>query len=940
MEEHILRLFFNRFGIIANMDRIYSESIKNILLQFFKDVELKSPQDEKICIEEKIDYEKYCLDKKITYEWEVNCDEMNSFRIPRMVSNKGYFVIDGIKKNPVIQELKSSYLVFTSLNEDNKEKTVNVKTRFLGSLFPLKIIYSIKYILIDISIFQKNMKEKKISEKSVISLQTLIYKMMKISYEELRSVFLKFKIWNNFNIAFNNDNIFNEDEENIIYDLIKNNIFGSNFNNRQILLTLAYLLKKAINVYENLEETSDRDNYVFKVLRSGGLIISQLLKTCLDEYYDKDFENISETDSIVSKSRKKTKRKKHIQQMIIEKIYSVFKLGYYTVAGRKYDKIVIDTGRRNIIDTIASVRKIVIPVDENSSNLKMRDLHDSQKRYVDPTETPESKKTGLLKYLCITTIISEYIDPELLIKTLSFWIDMELETDLNTKIVFLDGYVIGQLLSLNLKNIFDIKYLIPQLSVVVDKDFVFIRSFEGRPLRPVIVTSDLTKQENWNKYITSKQIQYFDPLEIEFATKQNRYFREISEDNLLGITSSLIPYISHNQGARAIFSTSQNKQTLTILNEHPKEIEDGKKIMYSQLPLVTTFMTRNINKFFNEEETPFMDGTNCVVFRMNYEGLTDEDAICISQGAIQRGLFMNFSKNSDKINCKGDPIILKTDKETIISDDLSRRPITTKMNVLKTQKNTIDLNSYTVSLLEIGDKISNNHAQKGVIAYIIPEADLPFSSDGTRPDIIVSPIGRIGRMTMGEIFEGILSRLCAQDGKLRTVPGIINESPYKIIEENSLPIDTIYSGFTGEKLKFSGLCAFDIVYMMALKHQTRDKQYMRYTGNINPITGQPLKGKKREGGPRLGEQEISAFVAHTSSSNLNEVSTRSDRGQFKICMNCPISDFPIDGDQCKKCLSSVETISLNFSIISFTRLLQTVSIGFNIKTKKYIYDRS
>lgn len=950
MNDKILDQFFEQFGIIGNIDQIYINSIYTILSQYFDNVKLLSPQDEIYCIKKNIDYEEYCMTEKKSYEWEIYFDNRNSFRIPRMVNRKGYFIIDGVIKNPLIQELKSRYSVFTSLeNEKNNEKIVYVETRFLESTIPFKIIYDNKSIKIDLSILQKDLKQNKINEISTISLQTLIYKMMKISVSELRSIFSlpTFGIWNHFIVTLDENeedsmDTFNYD---MIYNLINTKCFGSYFNKKQILLTLSYLLKKAIDVYEGVEECSDRDDYEYKILQSGGIVIGSLLKICLDEYYNKDIDDKRtdveiETDSTTSKLYKKSKTK-HIQQIIFDKIYSVFKLGYYVINGRKYDKMIIDTSQRNIIDMIASVRKIVIPVDENSSNLKMRDIHDSQKRYVDPIETPESKKAGLIKYLSSTTIISEYIDPINIITFLSHWVDMELKDKLNTRFVIFNGCIIGQLKNLNEDDhISYIKYLLPQLSIVMNEYFVFIRSFEGRPLRPVLVVSDIKKQDSWNEYIESSQIQYFDPIEIKFAKQQNKYFQEITEENLLGITSNLIPFITHNQGARGIFATSQLKQALPLNSDFLNKLEDKKSIYYSQTPLVNTYLGHNIGSIYSEDkESHYGFGINCIVLRATIPGLNDEDAIIVNKASAERGLFMNRSTHSEKIIYKGNTIILNSLSETIISDDMTNQPITTNTgaHVYDSRNNIIYSTSHINSDIEKGDKLTNRHGQKGVVSRFFSPEDLPVSKEGIIPDLIVNPIGRFARMTMGEILEGIFGRECAENGEIKIINNFTDRNLYEFKLEDKKYHDVIYDGRTGQRIQFSGKCCFESIYFMALKHQTRDKQYYRNMGSINPITGQPPKGKKRGGGVRHGEQEMASMVAYASSNNLNEVSDRSDRGSIKICMSCPISDFCIEEDRCKKCLNLVQTIPINYAVISFIRFLQTIGIHLNLKDTEHLH---
>ena len=475
--------FFDRYGYLANMDQIYIESIMRILLQY-----LKQPRMEDIVSDNMdMDY-KSCLLNAKSYEWRIVSSNIPPFQIPRMVEEKGYFIIDGVMKNTPIHELKSNRNVFTSIDDD-KYRTIRAETQFRGSNIPFRIVFNLDTISVDITLIQKDIKARKLPECTSIPLHILLYAMMGFSKSEIDRVFSQFGIWSRFRVVSDTeDNILFKE---VYYEIIETKYFSGELNKKQILFTIAYLLKRAIHVFEKIEEPCDRDDYMFKTLRSSGPLVASLLKICFDEYFDtkKNIETDFETGSTISN---RSKNKKKLQAIIYDRIYSVFKIGTSTLNGKKYTKLVIDTGKRNPLDTLSSVRKVIIPIDENTSNLRIRDLHDSQKKFICPAETPEDKHTGLTRSLALTTILSGYIDIADVNEYLSRYVNTDFDLYENSKskderVVLIDGYVIGRSKpdDRSISNILNIKSTFPYISIVMDDFFIFIRSFEGRVMRPI-----------------------------------------------------------------------------------------------------------------------------------------------------------------------------------------------------------------------------------------------------------------------------------------------------------------------------------------------------------------------------------------------------------------------------------------------------------------------
>ena len=195
----------------------------------------------------------------------------------------------------------------------------------------------------------------------------------------------------------------------------------------------------------------------------------------------------------------------------------------------------------------------------------------------------------------------------------------------------------------------------------------------------------------------------------------------------------------------------------------------------------------------------------------------------------------------------------------------------------------------TRRVLSVGDKMAGRHGNKGVIAKILPEEDMPFLEDGTPADIVLNPLGVPSRMNIGQIFETHLGWAAKGLGYQAVTPvfdGASEEEISKELEKAGLPKDgkvMLYDGRTGEP--FDQKVTVGYIYMMKLDHLVDDKVHARATGPYSLITQQPLGGKARFGGQRFGEMEVWALEAYGAAHILQELLTvKSDdvEGRTKI----------------------------------------------------------
>ena len=179
--------------------------------------------------------------------------------------------------------------------------------------------------------------------------------------------------------------------------------------------------------------------------------------------------------------------------------------------------------------------------------------------------------------------------------------------------------------------------------------------------------------------------------------------------------------------------------------------------------------------------------------------------------------------------------------------------------------------------LKVGDKMAGRHGNKGIVARIVRDADMPFLEDGTPVDIVLNPLGVPSRMNIGQIYETVLGWAGQKLGRKYASPIFDGASLDEITEltrEAGIPDfghTYLYDGGTGER--FDQAATVGIIYMLKLGHMVDDKMHARSIGPYSLITQQPLGGKAQFGGQRFGEMEVWALEAYGASNILREILT-------------------------------------------------------------------
>ena len=179
--------------------------------------------------------------------------------------------------------------------------------------------------------------------------------------------------------------------------------------------------------------------------------------------------------------------------------------------------------------------------------------------------------------------------------------------------------------------------------------------------------------------------------------------------------------------------------------------------------------------------------------------------------------------------------------------------------------------------VQVGDKMAGRHGNKGVIAILVPEEDMPYMPDGTPVDIVLNPLGVPSRMNVGQVLETHLGWAANALGFHIATPvfeGATEKEVRELLKEAELPTSgqsTLYDGKSGEP--FQRPVTVGYMYMMKLHHLVEDKIHARSIGPYSLVTQQPLGGKAQFGGQRLGEMEVWALEAYGAAHTLQEFLT-------------------------------------------------------------------
>jgi len=459
-------------------------------------------------------------------------------------------------------------------------------------------------------------------------------------------------------------------------------------------------------------------------------------------------------------------------------------------------------------------------------------------------------------------------------------------------------------------------------------------------------------------------------LNEEDLTKEHTHL-EINPVTILSVISSMVPYLQHNMSGKALHGAKMFKQAIGIsgINYNLRTDTESFLLHYPQKDLVHS----RTNQLIELDKRP--QGQNFVVAIMPFYGFNTLDALVLNRGSVERALarscyFRNYDAvenrypggQTDRFEIPNDETIgyLKEELYNKLGEDgivdpetwIDEREIVigrtspprfleeiSEFGVVKEKRRESSLTSRkgkpgfvdkvlitenedsnrlvkvkirSTMLPEIGDKVSSKHGQKGVIGAIFPEADMPFTPDGVKPDLILNPHSIPSRMTMGHLLEMIAGKTAAMRGN--PVDGTpFNSMPLKELEEQLKSHgfrhdgkEVFYDGVTGRRIEgeiFVGMCSYRRLF-----HLVAHKMQARSRGPVQILTRQPTEGKEKEGGLRFGEMEGETLVGHGAAMLLQEKFIEdSDKVVELVCEKCgviAVNDTIRNKKYCPICESS------------------------------------
>ena len=237
---------------------------------------------------------------------------------------------------------------------------------------------------------------------------------------------------------------------------------------------------------------------------------------------------------------------------------------------------------------------------------------------------------------------------------------------------------------------------------------------------------------------------------------------------------------------------------------------------------------------------------------------------------------------------------------------------------------------------EVGDKLSSRSAQKGTIGAVFRHEDLPFTSQGIVPDLIINPHAIPSRMTINQLMETALGKWgCFSGEECDASPftkGSINAGDEICRKLSSVGFcgkgwEVMRNGMTGEM--FKARIFIGPTYYQRLKHMVKDKIHSRSRGHVTMLTRQPLEGRSRNGGLRFGEMERDAMISHGTSRFLKErLFEMSDPYQVNICEKC--GNIVFSTKQCYICKRD-DPITVNFPYSAKLLSQELISMGLRMK---------
>lgn len=482
-------------------------------------------------------------------------------------------------------------------------------------------------------------------------------------------------------------------------------------------------------------------------------------------------------------------------------------------------------------------------------------------------------------------------------------------------------------------------------------------------------------------------------IQLQSQITDKRHHSELSNLAQFGIAAATAPLCHMNQAPRHIYQSSMCKQALRAVTPGGGVAfqASAHQILYAQRPLVPTTVQTEVDCGYKASTT-----MSAVVAVMAWSGNNQEDSLLLKASSAQRGFgrvvtHRQYQHTGDDLNdhtltvcdpripnqgdkgkkrytrCDVQPDGMPKLRQTLQEGDVvigrlrGRRSSPhkrTDASILYDHKlpgrvvrrwhdpsnGRYGVVTVTFRTLRVGDKLASRHAQKGTIGQVVPDEDMPFNQrTGMSPDLILNPHAFPSRMTVGQLAESILGKCAAITGKIRKASGdAFTDTPRALrrterelrrLGFNPTGTERMRDGRTGrlyDSQIFTGC-----VSMQRLRHMVADKVHSRGIGPRGVVLRQPLEGRSRGGGLRVGEMERDVIMAQGASRFLQDrLMDSSDAVVLGVCSQCgQLRNKTTKASKCRHC--SCERAPKRMKIPYATKVLiqelEAMNIGVRMR---------